>query len=102
MPRPRTAIGLVVAATLGLAGCGGTPEDGGVAAVDPAPTAATLPTIESPTPASGTAKATPPASSPKSALPQVTVDDVGTGAKVALASLAPAARPLLVWFWAPH
>lgn len=37
-----------------------------------------------------------------SVLPDLSVDDVAAGTKVDLSSLAPADRPLLVWFWAPH
>ena len=36
------------------------------------------------------------------ALPPVTVVDVVSGESLALSSLAPADRPILVWFWAPH
>lgn len=35
-------------------------------------------------------------------LPDVEVVDIATGEKLALTSLVPAQRPLLVWFWAPH
>jgi hypothetical protein len=35
-------------------------------------------------------------------LPDLVVDDVGAGAKVNLASLAPSQRPVLLWMWAPH
>jgi hypothetical protein len=35
-------------------------------------------------------------------VPSIEVRDVHTGATVSLASLVPAARPILLWFWAPH
>ena len=38
----------------------------------------------------------------QSALPAVEVTDVGSGRPVALQSLLPGTKPLLVWFWAPH
>jgi hypothetical protein len=44
----------------------------------------------------------PPATTSRSVLPDVIVRDVATGAEMPLASLVPAERPLLVWFWAPH
>ncbi|MGQ0743859.1 MAG: hypothetical protein ACT4OS_05910 [Acidimicrobiales bacterium] len=37
-----------------------------------------------------------------SILPGIEVDDVGAGSRVNLATFAPADKPLLVWFWAPH
>lgn len=36
------------------------------------------------------------------ALPSVTVIDVVSGESLVLSSLAPADRPILAWFWAPH
>lgn len=41
-----------------------------------------------------------PAPSGKSILPDLVVDDVA-GGTVNLSSLAPAPRPVLLWFWAP-
>ena len=35
-------------------------------------------------------------------LPDVTVRDVTAGVDVQLTSLLPAAKPTLLWFWAPH
>ena len=35
-------------------------------------------------------------------LPDVAVQRVSTGEELVLSSLAPASRPLLLWFWAPH
>ncbi len=42
------------------------------------------------------------APAPASDLPSVEVVDVATGATVNLASFAPADKPLVLWFWAPH
>ena len=48
----------------------------------------------------------PPAASSDAAdvmtLPDVEVVDVGSGERLVLSSLAPADRPILAWFWAPH
>jgi hypothetical protein len=35
-------------------------------------------------------------------LPSATVIDLATDARVDIASLTPAATPVLLWFWAPH
>lgn len=35
-------------------------------------------------------------------LPDIVVDDVGNDAKVNVANILPAQRPVLVWAWAPH
>ncbi len=35
-------------------------------------------------------------------LPDLSVTDIATGDQVALQSLVPADRPVLLWFWAPH
>lgn len=37
-----------------------------------------------------------------SILPSVEMNDVARGGTVDLASLIPASRPVLLWFWAPH
>lgn len=37
-----------------------------------------------------------------SPLPAVDVHDIASGDLVPLQNLLPAAKPLLVWFWAPH
>ncbi len=43
-----------------------------------------------------------PAAAVDSVLPDVDVVDLATGETVNLASFAPADRPILLWFWAPH
>ncbi|MDH4144646.1 MAG: hypothetical protein OEY23_05690 [Acidimicrobiia bacterium] len=37
-----------------------------------------------------------------SPLPQVDVTEVATARTINLATLLPAEKPVLVWFWAPH
>jgi len=39
---------------------------------------------------------------PVNDLPEVTVVNVVSGESIVLSSLAPADRPILAWFWAPH
>ena len=85
-----TAAALAASALLGACGGGSTSGQ-----ATPAP-ASTLPSLDAPQ-----APAPAPAAA-RSVLPDLTVDDVGAGTKVNLASLAPSPQPLLVWFWAPH
>ena len=87
----RAGVGAVVA--LGLVACGG--DDGSGSAQSPTSTAAPTDPVTQPPPP------TPEAASPPSAMPDITVVDVASGAEVALGSLVPSDRPLLVWFWAP-
>ncbi|MGH8999679.1 MAG: hypothetical protein ACRDY7_09845 [Acidimicrobiia bacterium] len=35
-------------------------------------------------------------------VPEASMRDVSTGEELELASLVPAERPILFWFWAPH
>lgn len=51
------------------------------------------PADPAPAPASG---------DPANDLPAVTVVNVVSGESFVLSSLAPADRPILAWFWAPH
>ena len=89
---------VAVATSVLIAGCGsggsGSDEVGGIASGDRP--GATTPAVGAPPPE---APGTEPAAS---AVPAIDVRDVHTGANVSLASLVPAARPLLLWFWAPH
>ncbi len=71
----RTGI-LIVAVTLGLAACGGSSNQ-----------------------PSGNAPRTTPANV---TLPAVEVRNSGTGETVNFASVLPAEKPVLFWFWAPH
>ena len=68
---------------------------------DPVPDPTAEATQPAPTPAS-TAPTTPPPVPLDSDLPDVTILRVSTGEELNLSSLAPASRPLLLWFWAPH
>ncbi|WP_420637917.1 hypothetical protein [Candidatus Poriferisocius sp.] len=76
---------------------------------DPPATAATgaetgeaAPSSDAPTTSAPAAPAPEPTPLPASELPSVTVVNVATGADTDLADLAPADRPLVLWFWAPH
>lgn len=40
--------------------------------------------------------------SPSSILPSVEAIDIATGDRIDIATLIPASKPLLMWFWAPH
>ena len=82
-PRTRRTSGLVLVAALALAACGGAPGSGSPQAGSEPGAAAT-----------GAESASP--------LPVIDVTDVKTGEPVALASLLPADKPVLVWMWAPH
>ncbi|MDE0652871.1 MAG: hypothetical protein OXI26_04420 [bacterium] len=74
-----------------LAACGGG-EQSQVSTAAPA---------ADPTPPPEPAPPAPPAA-PGNDLPGVTVVDVVSGESLVLSSLAPADRPILAWFWAPH
>ena len=90
---------VIACSGLVLSGCGGSPERPPAAQA----TGSTLPSLSTPDPTpSSPATTLAPAEREKAALPQVTVDDVGAGTKVDLASLSPSSQPLLVWMWAPH
>lgn len=88
-PRKRAAASALLA--LLLASCGDSP---------PEPEARTASTLPSLAPGS-TATSAPAAGGEGGILPDVTVDDLA-GGTVQVSSLAPAERPTLVWFWAPH
>lgn len=76
------------------------------AATTIAPTSSAAATATSaPTETSGAAETTvapPTTAAVTSPLPAVDVLDVATGDTVNFASLIPADRPVLLWFWAPH
>lgn len=42
------------------------------------------------------------AEAPNNQLPDVDVIDIASGAEVNLRTLAPADKPIVLWFWAPH
>jgi hypothetical protein len=97
--------GLLPTLALLVAGCGGgstvTAGGGTPTSADVAPTsiAAPVPPVTDPA-TSAPAAAAPDRSA--SILPSVPMHDVGRGTTVDLASLIPAPRPVLLWFWAPH
>lgn len=84
--RTRFLVVLAVAAALAAA-CSGT-EPSPVSVPPAAP-----PADPAPAPAPG---------DPRNDLPEVTVVNVVSGESLLLSSLAPADRPILAWFWAPH
>lgn len=87
---------LAVAAAVAAA-CGGA--DSAPVATAPAPPA-DPPAAPEPSPAP---ESPPPADAAGgNDLPAVTVVDVASGESLVLSSLAPADRPILLWFWAPH
>ncbi len=107
-PSPRRrrlgAMAGLLAATLAVAACGGGST--GVAAgggSTETSLAATAPSTAASSPVPSSADPAPPAPrSSSGALPGLTVNDVGAGTRIDLASVATTQRPLLVWFWAPH
>ena len=85
----KTGLLLVVLAVAAVmaAGCAGS-EPPQVSSPPAAP-----PADPAPAPAPG---------DPANDLPAVTVVNVVSGESFVLSSLAPADRPILAWFWAPH
>ena len=117
-----TLLGVAVLsiAVLGAAACSST-ESRRVATQPPAPAPSPDPAPQPepdpspPAPAAGEGTEAPapeaaesappaPATAPadRNELPAVNVVDVASGESLLLSSLAPADRPILVWFWAPH
>lgn len=99
--------GGAIALVLLLAGCGGgsTLTAGGSTSPTTSPgPSATGPgtTVPSPTVSGPAASAEPQGDRSASILPSVEMTDVARGTTVDLASLIPAQRPVLLWFWAPH
>ena len=99
--------GFLATLALVVAGCGGgstvtagggTPSTGG----RPGPTATAIPPIPTVADPGPTAPATTTPDRSASIVPSVTMHDIGRGTTVDLASLIPAPRPVLLWFWAPH
>jgi len=90
--RSRVLVGIVALSAVLAAACAGT--------ADPPPAAAPAAPADPP-PAPADPPPAPAAAGPN-ALPQVSVVDVASGDSIVLSSLAPADRPILVWFWAPH
>ncbi|MYJ31703.1 MAG: hypothetical protein F4067_03760 [Acidimicrobiia bacterium] len=83
---------------LGAAACGDSVDSPATGPTE-APAPAEAPATQAPAPEPATESAAP---APESDLPSVELVDIATGATVNLASFAPADRPLVLWFWAPH
>ena len=102
----RLLVAGMACAGLALSGCGGG-GGGGDQVITAPPSQATgtsLPSVATPA-LDGSAPVTttpPPSRAGAAVLPSVSVDDVGAGTKIDLASLSPSTQPLLVWMWAPH
>lgn len=109
----RVLAGLALVGLLAAA-CGSDSSDDQVSvAVSAAPAAAPDASAGSPAGTQGPSSQTPadtPSDAPdaqpeiayNSLLPSVDVVRIATGESVNLASLAPADRPMVLWFWAPH
>ena len=80
---------MVAAFAITLAACGSTSSQ---------PTS----TASRSTPSTPSTSAPAPTPTSTSALPDVDVFDVATGDTVSFSALAPAEKPILLWFWAPH
>ena len=99
----RTPIMLGIAAmTLAACGSGSTSakvSTGPAGPQSPAKTAVSTTIPSSPSPEISTTTSLAPQKSP---LPSVEVLDTANGQTVQFASLLPAVKPVLFWFWAPH
>ncbi|MGD9750979.1 MAG: hypothetical protein AB7W59_08295 [Acidimicrobiia bacterium] len=91
MQRRARLSALAAAGALTLAACGGS---GGGDGADTAAATPAGPAVAGPAVAGPAATTSP--------LPSVNVVDVVSGDTVQLAGLLPAAKPTLVWMWAPH
>ena len=95
----RTPIMLGIAA-MTLAACGSGSTSAKVSTgPHPAKTAANTTIPSGPSPEISTTTSLAPQKSP---LPSVEVLDTANGQTVQFASLLPAVKPVLFWFWAPH
>ena len=97
---------LALAAVVAAACVGTEPAQVSTAPVAPEPPPAEPAPAPEPPAAEPPAAPEPPAATTAASgsndLPAVTVVDVVSGESLVLSSLAPADRPILVWFWAPH
>lgn len=93
----RLVPGLALLALVAVA-CGSSPQTAAPDAADTSSPAVTASAARTP-PASG--ESVPPPAA-EQALPGVEVIDLADDGLVNVASLAPASKPVLVWFWAPH
>jgi len=85
---------MLAAATMLAGACGGSGGSGQVASRDQAPASSPGATV-------APDASSPAASGVANGLPDAVVRDVSSGESVQIRSLIPAAKPILVWFWAP-
>ena len=102
--RRLTILPLLAATAALCTACGSGSDPGTVAVSAPSGTgppsgSAAAPPPPATTPSTGGGAS--PAAPAGPGLPDTEVVDLATGATLSLASLTPAAKPLLVWFWAP-
>ncbi|MGI9624302.1 MAG: hypothetical protein ACR2PK_15825 [Acidimicrobiales bacterium] len=91
---------IVVGLVLFASACGGGSSGlSSVGTSTPAPAEDTAGATESTEAGSDLAADEP---SEENQLPQVPVIDIATGEEVVLSTFAPAATPIVLWFWAPH
>jgi thiol-disulfide isomerase/thioredoxin len=101
-------VALLLVLALTVAACGGSSGGSGAAtpAADVAPQVEPVPERDAGSEAAAEqarkAERADPAPADAPRLPDVEVEDIRSGEKLSLASLAPSGKPLLVWFWAPH
>ena len=90
--KARFLVAVLAVAAITAAACGGDDENSQVGTAPAAPAADPAPAPQpDPAPAG-----------PVNDLPEVDVVNVVSGETLLLSSLAPADRPILAWFWAPH
>ena len=99
----RTPIMLSIAAmTLAACGSGSTSAKVSTGPTGSQPTAKTATSTTIPINPSSEISTTTSLAPQKSPLPSVEVLDTANGQTVQFASLLPAVKPVLFWFWAPH
>lgn len=88
--RTRRVAASLAMATLALAACGGSGDDGSSPAAEPAPVVADAVEID------------PAADIATNLMPDLVVDNITEGNKVNVRNYAVGERPTLLWMWAPH
>ena len=90
------AVAAAAASALLLSACGAGERDAASTTTMPTPAAIVDPAAADPAPAPAAG------ARPNAALPDLQVVRVASGETVALQELAPAGKPVVLWFWAPH